>query len=370
MTLTSDQTDAMPKQTPLYDLHIELNAKMVPYANYLMPLHYGKGALHEHRHCRSQAGFFDISHMGQCMILGDSAIHEIEKLTPSALSGLEIGQQKYSVLTLPNGGVIDDIIVTRIDSGISIIVNAACKEKDFSHIKSRISEHCNFIELADSALLALQGPASASIMQKFSKEASALCFMHSLETEIEGIRCSVSRSGYTGEDGFEISLDSVHAEKIARLMLAEESVEPIGLAARDSLRLEAGLCLYGHELNETITPVEAGLSWLISKDPGQFPGADIILAQLQKGPDKIRRGLWVEGKIPVRDGAELFDGEGLLVGHVSSGGFSPSLNQPIALAFIDRRVAEIGNALYATVRDHRIALQVARLPFVPHRYLR
>ena len=253
----------MLKQTPLYNLHLKLGAKMVPFAGYHMPLQYDKGIIHEHLHCRSQAGFFDISHMGQCLILGDSAAGELEQLTPSDITGLKSGKQKYTVLTNNDGGIIDDIIITRIDSGLMIIVNAACKDKDFAHLKSHLSGQCEFKELPDHALLALQGPLAATVMQKYSADAAGLSFMQACETEINGIPCTISRSGYTGEDGFEISVANQYAEHLACLLLAEDAVEAVGLGARDTLRLEAGLSLYGHELNETITPVEAGLQWVI-----------------------------------------------------------------------------------------------------------
>ena len=296
----------MLKQTPLYDLHLELGAKMVPFAGYQMPLQYSKGIIHEHLHCRSHAGFFDISHMGQCLILGDGAASELEQLTPSDITGLKSGAQKYTVLTNNDGGIIDDIIITRIDSGLMIIVNAACKDKDFTYLKSHLSGHCDFKELPDHALFAIQGPAAATVMRKYSADAAGLSFMQACETEINGIPCNISRSGYTGEDGFEISVANQYAEQLACLLLAEDEVEAIGLGARDTLRLEAGLSLYGHELNESITPVEAGLQWVIKKGHDQFPGADKILNQLQHGSKKIRTGLVVESKIPVRDGCSYY----------------------------------------------------------------
>ena len=380
----------MLKQTPLYNLHLKLGAKMVPFAGYHMPLQYDKGIIHEHLHCRSQAGFFDISHMGQCLILGDSAASELEQLTPSDITGLKTGKQKYTVLTNKDGGIIDDIIITRIDSGLMIIVNAACKDKDFAHLKSHLSAQCDFKDLPDHALFALQGPLAATVMQKYSADAAGLSFMQACETDINGIPCSISRSGYTGEDGFEISVANQYAEHLACLLLAEDAVESVGLGARDTLRLEAGLSLYGHELNETITPVEAGLQWVIKKsfDSAQdrtfgfaqgepydiaqfkFPGADIILDQLQHGTQKIRAGLLVESKIPVRDGCEIINSEDIVVGYVTSGGFSPSLGKPVAMALLDPASAGLGNTLYAIVRDRKIAVTVTKLPFIPHRYHR
>ena len=355
---------------------------MVPFAGYQMPLQYSKGIIHEHLHCRSQASFFDISHMGQCLVLGDDAAAELEQLTPSDITGLKTGAQKYTVLTNGNGGIIDDIIVTRIDEGLMIIVNAACKEKDFAYLKNHLSVRCDFKELPDQALLALQGPAAATVIARFSSLAVDLPFMHACEIQFNGISATISRSGYTGEDGFEISVANHHAEQLACLLLAEDEVEAAGLGARDTLRLEAGLSLYGHELNETITPVEAGLKWIFKKTFGsaqgktfdwtqaKFPGAVKILNQLHHGSEKIRAGLVVESKIPVRDGAVIIDDVDTVIGYVTSGGFSPSLSKPVAMALLDRNSAIFGNTLYTRVRDRKIAVTVTGLPFVPHRYHR
>jgi len=360
----------MLKQTPVYNLHLKLGAKMVPFAGYQMPLQYSKGIIHEHVHCRSHAGFFDISHMGQCLILGDGAASELELLTPSDITGLKTGTQKYTVLTNGDGGIIDDIMVTRIDSGLMIIVNAACKDKDFIYLKGCLSARCTFKELPDQALFALQGPAASTVIGKFSALAADLSFMQACETEINGIPCNISRSGYTGEDGFEISVANQYAEQLACLLLAADEVEAVGLGARDTLRLEAGLCLYGHELNESITPIEAGLKWVIKKGHNQFPGADKIVNQLQHGSEKIRVGLVIESKIPVRDGSVVIDNEDKAVGHVTSGSFSPSLGKPVAMALLDRTSVSLGNTLYAIVRDRKIAVTVTKLPFIPHRYHR
>ena len=358
------------KQTPLHRLHLELGAKMTAFAGYAMPLQYTKGIIHEHLHCRSQVGFFDISHMGQCRVLGDNAASALERLTPGGILDLAVGAQKYTVLTNVDAGVIDDIIITRTEAGLSIIVNAGCKDKDFAYLKQSLPDDCRFDACADLALFALQGPAAAGLMEKYSVDSASLCFMHSCATQIAGIDCVVSRSGYTGEDGFEISLHQDHAESLARLLLAEPVVEPIGLGARDTLRLEAGLCLYGHELNDNISPIEARLQWLIKKGHTDFPGADVILKQLQQGAERVRVGLLIDSKIPVREGCALNDAEGKAMGFVTSGSFSPSLSRPIAMALIGHHYDEIGTVLYATVRNTRIAVTVSRLPFVPHRYQR
>lgn len=358
------------KQTPLYELHREQGAKMTGFAGYVMPLQYKKGIIHEHLHCRTQAGFFDISHMGQCRITGDQAVAELEGLTPGGIVDLEIGRQKYTVLTNSDGGVIDDIIVTRIADGVNIVVNAACKEKDFAYLRLHLPVGSDFQVCDDLALLALQGPMAAAIMQKLAPDAARLGFMQACSAQIDGLDCFISRSGYTGEDGFEISLHHLVAEQLARLLLAQPGVEPVGLGARDTLRLEAGLCLYGHELNENITPAEANLKWLLKKGHSDFPGADKVLKQIAEGSPRVRVGLLVNGKVPVREGVAISDADDNPVGYVTSGSFSPTLSRPVAMALIDPKFAETGNSLFATVRDKRIAVDVCRLPFVPHRYHR
>ncbi len=343
---------------------------MVPFAGYFMPVQYGKGTLHEHHHCRSHIGFFDISHMGLCMIRGDMAVQELGKLIPSDISELKVGDLKYTVLTNADGGIIDDIIITRMESGLMLVVNAACKAKDFDYLAGQLGCECFFNELTEQALFALQGPGAESVMQKFSTQAARLSFMTACGTEINGIKCNISRSGYTGEDGFEIMVDRVYAEQLARLLLAEDNVEPIGLAARDTLRLEAGLSLYGHEINESITPVEAGLQWLLAKGLNQYPGADKILAQKKHGSEKIRVGLFTNSKIPIREGSVIFSGQDAAVGYVTSGSFSPSLQRPIAMALIDPFTIDTGVQLYAKVRNNRIEVAVTPLPFVAHHYQR
>jgi aminomethyltransferase len=345
-------------------------AKMTAFAGYQMPIHYAHGIIHEHLHCRAQTGFFDISHMGQAVILGNQAAEELEKLTPGGIVNLKVGQQKYTVLTNTDGGIIDDIIVTRLASGLGLVVNAGCKEKDFAYLRRQLSSACMLNELTGSALFALQGPGAATIMAKYSPLAAQLPFMHACVTTLHNIGCTVSRSGYCGEDGFEISLPQDDARQLAGYFLSEPGVEPIGLGARDTLRLEAGLCLYGHELSETITPTEAGLQWVFKKGHRNFPGAGKILAQYDSGVQAKRVGLLVEGKIPVRDGCEIFSADQQSVGYVTSGSYSPVLRRPIAMARIKAEVAQIGREFTVLVRDSSIPVQVCRLPFVPHRYYR
>lgn len=357
------------KQTPLYNLHLNLGAKMTAFAGYQMPVQYRNGIIDEHLHCRSRAGFFDISHMGQCRIVGDEAVNALEKLTPGGLTDLAVGAQKYTVLTNGDGGVIDDIIVTRTESGCSLVVNAGCKEKDFAYLNRQLSGPCFFEEQPGLALFALQGPEAASVMAKFSSAASKLAFMHSCASRINNIACHISRSGYSGEDGFEISVANTDAESLAQLLLAEPGVEPVGLGARDTLRLEAGLCLYGHELSESITPIEAGLRWLCKKGHANFPGGEKILKQLQDGAERTRVGLLIDGRVPVREGCAIFHHDDR-VGHVTSGSYSPSLKRPIAMALIDNTFTKSGTVLSAKVRETPIAVTVTALPFVPHRYQR
>lgn len=358
------------KQTALYDLHLQAGAKMVAFAGYRMPLHYRKGIIQEHLHCRNQAGLFDISHMGQFRIEGPGAAAELEKLCPGTITRQADGQQQYTVLTNADGGIIDDVIVTRFPSDIGLVVNAACKEKDYQHLQKHLSDDCRLQALNDRALLALQGPAAAEIMTTIAPEAGRLAFMSACHTRIDDIECSISRCGYTGEDGFEISVPNCHVERLVRLLTAEPSVELIGLGARDTLRLEAGLCLYGHDIDETTTPVEAGLQWLLHHDNHRFPGAGTVLNQLQHGAAVQRVGLTVATRTPVRENTQLFDANGNLLGHVTSGSFSPCLGKPIAMARIKSEAAIIGATLFAKVRHHPVNVSVCDLPFIPHRFHR
>ncbi len=350
----------------LNELHLALQAKMVPFAGFSMPLHYPSGIIAEHRHCREQAGFFDISHMGQCFIEGDDVAEQLESLTPAVVRKLELGQQRYTVLTNAEGGVVDDIIISRLEKSYMLVVNAACKEKDFSLLKDRFGERCYIA--SERALFALQGPTAIEVIQLLAPQAGHLKFMQIRPDRLGEIDCLISRSGYTGEDGFEISVAATDAHALAELLLSFAQVKAIGLGARDTLRLEAGLSLYGHELDESITPVEAGLGWLVDRSHDHFPGADRIHRQLLDGAGRKRVGLLVEGKIPVREKCQLYDGAGNVVGTTTSGGFSPTLNRPIALALIDSRCPE--QTFYCKIRNRKITLRATTLPFVPHRYYR
>jgi aminomethyltransferase len=304
--------------------------------------------------------------MGQCLVGGDNITEQLDKLIPSNIKKLAPGQQLYTVLTNPDAGIIDDIIITRLKHHYMIVVNAACKEKDFSYLQSRLKNEIRL--LPEQALLAIQGPDAKDIMFQLNEKASKLSFMHAIEADIEGIQCTISRCGYTGEDGFEISVSNQYARKLADLILSFQQVQAIGLGARDTLRLEAGLSLYGHELKDNISPVEAGLSWFIDKQKTDYPGVKIIHQQLQKGAPRKRVGLTIVGKIPVRELSEVYTETEQWVGLITSGGFSPSLNKPITLALIDHACSD--KILYAIVRNQKITMQVTPLPFVPHNYHR
>lgn len=362
--------------TPLHDLHVELGAKMVPFAGYDMPVQYPLGILKEHLHTRKKAGLFDVSHMGQIRLSGRRIARQLESLVPVSLTDLEVGQQRYALFTNENGGVLDDLMVTNADDHLFLVVNAACKDSDFVHLREHLGDKFEVTMVEDRALLALQGPSAGAVMKRLAPQSVALVFMRAASMKVDGIPCFVSRSGYTGEDGFEISVPAESTEKLARSLLAQSDVEPIGLGARDSLRLEAGLCLYGHDLDPDTTPVEANLRWALSKSrrtgkrKGGYPGADVILEQLAKGTTRKRVGLLPEGKAPIREGTELVDVDENVVGLITSGGYGPSLGTPIAMGYVASELANTGQALKAIVRDKDRPIQVAMLPFMMQRYYR
>lgn len=364
-------------RTPLYDLHVELGARMVPFAGYAMPVQYPTGVLKEHNHTRTQAGLFDVSHMGQVRLSGPQAASALESLVPVDVIDLPRNHQRYAMFTNEQGSVLDDLMVSNTGDSLFLVVNAACKEQDVAHMRERISGRCTVEELSDRALLALQGPAAALVMARLAPHTASMIFMQTGEVELAGARCLISRSGYTGEDGFEISIPNAKAEEVARLLLAQPEVAPIGLGARDSLRLEAGLCLYGHDMDAATTPVEASLVWALSKArraggarPGGFLGAPTILRQLEEGVLRKRVGLLVRDRMPVREGAELVDANGNAIGKVTSGGFAPSLGAPVAMGYVDSAHAVLGTSLQAIVRGKPVPVEVARMPFVPQRYYR
>jgi aminomethyltransferase len=365
------------KHTPLHALHLELGARMVPFAGYEMPVQYPAGIVREHLHTRASAGLFDVSHMGQVLVRGEGATAALERLVPADLLSLAPGRQVYTLFTNAGGGVLDDLIVTRWSADtFFVVVNAACKEQDLAHLRAGMPGIA-VEELADRALLALQGPRAVEVMARFVPAVSGLVFMTGMHCEIEGVACFVTRSGYTGEDGVEISLPAAAAGVLARRLLGCAQVLPVGLGARDSLRLEAGLCLYGHELDEQTTPVEAGLQWAIAPArraggarAGGYPGAGLIESQMASGPARRRIGLLGEGKAPVREGAVLTDPEGRRVGEVCSGGFGPTVGGPVMMAYVEAGCSAPGTRLLALVRDKPRAVTVTRMPFVPQRYHR
>jgi aminomethyltransferase len=372
------------KCTPLHALHVASGGKMVPFAGYDMPVQYAAGVLREHQHTRQAAGLFDVSHMGQIALRAKSGKVEdaalaLERLVPQDILGLAPGRQRYAQFTNGAGGLLDDLMVANFGSHLFLVVNAACKALDEAHLRANLSETCVIEQFPDRALIALQGPKACSVLAKFCADAASMRFMDSGPRSIDGIDCFVSRSGYTGEDGFEISVPADHAERLAKALLGDSDVLPIGLGARDSLRLEAGLCLYGHDIDTTTTPVEGALEWSIQKSrrhggarAGGFPGADKILSQLEQGAPRRRVGLKPEGRAPVREGAPLFAdaASSLQIGAVTSGGFGPSINTPVAMGYLPAPHAAIGGLVFAELRGQRLPLRVAAMPFVPNTYKR
>ncbi len=364
-------------RTPLDDLHRELGARMVPFAGYDMPVQYPGGIIQEHLHTREAAGLFDVSHMGQVIIEGTGSVEMLESVLPVDVLDLGINRQCYAVLTNENGGILDDLIVTRwAQDTFFLVVNAACKTPDIDHLKRHLSGQ-SLTLLSEQALLALQGPAAREVISAICPEAASLTFMHGCRAEIDGVEAYVTCSGYTGEDGFEISVPAASADALARRLLSFEQVAPIGLGARDSLRLEAGLCLYGHELNVDTNPVEAGLTWSISKArrkdgqrAGGFPGAEKIFHSMEEAPALRRVGLRGEGKRPMREGQPVQDAQGREVGQICSAGYGASVGGPVAMAYVERAQAEPGTKLNAVVRDKLVPAEVVKLPFFPQRYFR
>ena len=367
-------TDSLRK-TPLYALHLELGAKMVPFAGYELPVHYAAGILKEHLHTRAAAGLFDVSHMGQALLSGDDPAAALERLTPADVKGVNEGQQRYALLLNHEGGIKDDFMVSRLASEreLRLVVNGATKEGDFAYIAEELKGRTRLESHHDWALLALQGPAAEAVLARHAPNTRQLSFMQCVRTDVAGIPAVVSRSGYTGEDGFEISIAADDAERLARILVGESEVLPIGLGARDSLRLEAGLCLYGHDLNEETDPVTASLTWSLGKrrrTDRDFVAADRIMKLLAEGPREKRVGIRPEGKAPAREGAEIADKQGRVIGRVTSGGFGPNVDGPIAMGYVGTAFAKDGAEIDLLVRGKPLPARVAAMPFVPHRYKR
>lgn len=357
--------------TSLYSLHLELGAKMVPFAGYDMPVQYPSGVLAEHHHTRQAAGLFDVSHMGQAVIRGADRLSALEALIPGDLQALAEGRIRYSQFTNAQGGIKDDLMVTNAGDHLFLVINAACKAADVAHLQAGLRGDASVEELTERALLALQGPRAAEVLARLAPEAQAMAFMSWRPLDVGGIPCLISRSGYTGEDGYEISLPADRAEDLARRLLAEAEVKPIGLGARDSLRLEAGLCLYGSDIDETTTPVEAALVWSISKrrrEQGGFPGAAVIQQQLRDGPGRLRVGIQCLDRAPARAHTPVTDMEGQVIGEVTSGGFGPTLGGPVAMGYVQASFAEPGTKVSLLVRGTPRPAVVAAMPFVPHHY--
>ncbi len=359
------------RMTPLDSLHRKLKAKMVPFTGYSMPVQYKNGIIAEHNHTRYQAGLFDVSHMGQAVLRGENAAKALERLVPGDLVDLPIGHLRYTMLTNDKGGILDDMMVTNLGDHLFLVVNASRKKEDFARIREHLDGQCELEILEHQALLALQGPKASAVLSRLAKAAKHMMFMSAETLKLGGVHCLVSRSGYTGEDGFEISVPADEAENLALNLLDEAETEPVGLGARDSLRLEAGLCLYGNDIDETTTPIEAGLAWTISKrrrSKGTFPGATVIREQLASGPPKKRVGIKPDGKAPARAHTEIQNDRGQTIGEITSGGYGPSVDGPVAMGYVETEYAKPDTPIILIVRGKPMSAKVIKLPFAPHRY--
>lgn len=376
--MANPHLDADLAQTVFHDLHVELGAKMVPFAGYSMPVQYPLGVMKEHLHTRTGAGLFDVSHMGQVILRGDNPAAALERLVPVSIVPLKEGRQRYALFTNKDGGILDDLMVANRGDHLFLVVNAACKEADVAHMKANLAD-CEVEVVEDRALLALQGPKAEAALAALVPSAADMVFMDVAVVESDFGELWISRSGYTGEDGYEISVSNDSAVEFARALLAQDGVEPIGLGARDSLRLEAGLCLYGNDIDETTTPVEAALEWAMQKArrtggerEGGFPGAERILAELENGATRRRVGILPEGRAPMRAGTQLFASADATepMGQVTSGAFGPSIERPMSMGYVAIDHAETGTVIYAEVRGKRLPATVADMPFRPSTYKR
>jgi aminomethyltransferase len=382
----SDTAPAAPLQhTPLHDLHLRLGARMVPFAGYAMPVQYPSGLMAEHKQCREAAALFDVSHMGQLRLIGIEAAEALETLVPVDVVGLGAGKQRYAFFTNAAGGLMDDLMITRPTPAdgaagfgdLFLVVNAGCKDADIRHLQTRIGRRCRVQPMPERALLALQGPQAVVALSRLNPGVASLVFMTGGVFDLAGHTCFVTRSGYTGEDGFEISVPATGALALAEALLAQPEVKPAGLGARDTLRLEAGLCLYGHDLNEQTSPVEAGLSWAIQKvrrpggaREGGYLGTPVVERHLSGAAARKRVGLLGLERVPVREGTALVDAAGQPLGIVTSGTLGPSVNQPVAMAYLPLAHTTPGTEVHAEVRGKRVPMRVVPLPFHPHRYHR
>ena len=372
------------KKTPLFDLHETLGAKMVPFTDYLMPVQYPLGVMKEHVQTRTHAGLFDVSHMGQVIVRAKSgtqadAALALEGLVPMDIVGLGVDRQRYAYFTNENGGILDDLMIANRGDHLFLVVNAACKQADIAHMRAHLSDTCTVEELEDRALIALQGPAAQDAMTTLTDATSEMKFMDVANVNLMGVDCWVSRSGYTGEDGYEISVPTSHVEELTKALLALDAVDPIGLGARDSLRLEAGLCLYGNDIDVETTPIEANLTWAIQKvrrkggdRAGGFPGAEKILDHIENGAPRRRVGLRPDGRAPMRDGTQLFaDGTSdNSIGIITSGGFGPTVEGPVSMGYLPQDLAKVDQEVFAEVRGKRMSARVVALPFTPANFKR
>ena len=372
-------TDTALLNTPLNALHIELGARMVPFAGYSMPVQYPMGLMAEHQHTRAEAGLFDVSHMGQLRLVGPDAAAAFESLMPVDVIDLPVGKQRYGLLLTDEGTIIDDLMFVNRGTDIFVIVNGACKVNDIAHIQARIGSRCRVIPMPERALLALQGPKAVDALSRMVSGVEKLVFMTGASFDWQGADLFITRSGYTGEDGFEISVGNDQVDAFARALLAQVEVKPIGLGARNSLRLEAGLCLYGNDIDTTTTPIEAGLNWALQKirrtggaRAGGFPGASIVLGQLDGTHPLTRKrvGFIAQERVPVREHVELQSLQGVKIGEVSSGLLGPTANVPVAMGYVDAANAAIGTIVNAMVRGKAVPMTVSAMPFVPNRYYR
>ncbi|MDF1722353.1 MAG: glycine cleavage system aminomethyltransferase GcvT [Minwuia sp.] len=368
----SAETDETVQKTPLNDLHRALGGRMVPFAGYDMPVQFD-GIMAEHTHTRASAGLFDVSHMGQVRLVGANADAALESLIPSNMRELKSGKQRYSMFLNDAGGILDDLMITRRDDDLLLVVNAACKDADIAHLQAAMPADVAVVPMPERALIALQGPQAVAVLAGLIPGVDDLTFMTAGGFTWDGADLWISRSGYTGEDGCEISVPEGRVAAFAEALLADDRVKPIGLGARDSLRLEAGLCLYGHDIDTTTSPVEANLVWAMQKrrrEAGDFPGGRRILAEIASGPSRRRVGLKPEGRAPIREGAAILDGDGQNVGRITSGGFGPSVGAPVAMGYVASALAEPGTALFAEQRGKSLPMQVVAMPFAPHNYKR
>jgi len=368
-------------KTPLHALHVARGGRMVPFAGYEMPVQYADGIIAEHNHVRSATGLFDVSHMGQAFLVGadhETVARALEALVPADIVNLAPGSQRYTQFTDESGGILDDLMVTRSadpaeDGVLFLVVNAATKEADYAHLSAHLPAGVRLIRADHRALIAVQGPMARQAVGRHCPEAVPMAFMSAITTRFDGIDCHISRSGYTGEDGFEISCKATRVRAIAERLLSEPSVKPIGLGARDSLRLEAGLCLYGHDIDTTTSPVEAALTWSIQKRrraEGGFPGAERIQREIAENPARVRVGIKPESRAPAREGTEIRSIAGEPIGKVTSGGFGPSVNGPVSMGYVESGFGEPGTGVQLIVRGKPFAASVVALPFVPHKYVR